>query len=152
MKSGRFAPLARRARRFAAAALVWSALNAVHSAASGPATRSLERTNLLVYRDRQGVPRSVESKRDWLQRRADMPFDFAELLGALAPRVCFVSAPLGDTNFKWRSVDAMVEAAAPVFRLYRVPQNLRVAHPDCDHDFPDEMRAAAYRQLDEHLR
>lgn len=91
---------------------------------------------LLAYRDRV----------------AEVPFDFDELLAALAPRVCWVSAPLGDTNFKWRSVDAMVRAAAPVYRLYRVPQNLRVAHPDCGHDFPDEMREAAYRLFDKNLR
>jgi hypothetical protein len=81
-----------------------------------------------------------------------VPFDFFELLGALAPRPVFINAPLGDTNFKWRSVDRIVEAAAPVYQLYRKPHNLAVKHPDCGHDFPEDIREQAYRFLDEHLR
>jgi hypothetical protein len=33
----------------------------------------------------------------------EIPFDFHEMIAALAPRWCFISAPLGDTNFKWRA-------------------------------------------------
>jgi hypothetical protein len=85
-------------------------------------------------------------------RLAEIPFDFHELIGALAPRVCFISAPLGDTNFKWRSVDDTAKAARPVYELHGVPQNLQVVHPDCGHVFPAEMREKAYRLLEEHLR
>jgi hypothetical protein len=83
---------------------------------------------------------------------ADIPFDFPELIGALAPRICFISAPLGDTNFKWRSVDDVANAASQVYHLYGVPENLQVAHPDCAHMFPLEMRGRAYRLLEENLR
>jgi dienelactone hydrolase len=83
---------------------------------------------------------------------ADIPFDFPELIGALAPRICFISAPLGDTNFKWRSVDDVANAASQVYHLYGVPENLQVAHPDCAHMFPLEMRERAYRLLEENLR
>ncbi len=80
------------------------------------------------------------------------PFDFHELIGALAPRACFVSAPLGDTNFKWRSVDAIAEAASEVYRLYGAPDGLVVRHPDCGHLFPPAIREEAYRILDARLR
>ena len=80
------------------------------------------------------------------------PFDFHEMIGALAPRVVFVSAPLGDTNFKWRSVDAVAASAGKIFELYGVPENLRVEHPDCGHLFPKEMREKAYALLDAHLK
>jgi dienelactone hydrolase len=80
------------------------------------------------------------------------PFDFHELIAALAPRVVFVNAPLGDTNFKWRSVDAIASAARDVFTLHGVPQNLRVEHPDCGHLFPREMREASYQLLDAQLK
>ncbi len=80
------------------------------------------------------------------------PFDFHELIGALAPRVVFVNAPLGDTNFKWRSVDSVVASAAKVFELYSAPQNLRVEHSDCGHQFPKEMREKAYALFDAHLK
>jgi len=83
---------------------------------------------------------------------AELPFDFHELIGALAPRVCFISAPLGDTNFKWRSVDGVVTAARPVYQLHRAPRNLMVEHPDCGHLFPMEMRGKAYRLFDENLK
>ena len=83
---------------------------------------------------------------------AEIPFDFSELIGALAPRVCFISAPLGDTNFKWRSVDAIARAAAPVYELYGAPDRLRVEHPNCGHLFPTEMRTLAYRLLEQTLR
>ncbi|MBM3889390.1 MAG: alpha/beta hydrolase [Verrucomicrobia bacterium] len=85
-------------------------------------------------------------------RLADIPFDFHELIGALAPRVCFINAPLRDSNFKWKSVDAVAAAASQVYRLHGVPQNLRVEHPDCDHDFPEPMRELAYKLFDQHLR
>jgi hypothetical protein len=85
-------------------------------------------------------------------RLADIPFDFHEMIGALAPRPVFINAPLGDTNFKWRSVDEIAKAASQVHQLYGVPKNLRVEHPDCGHDFPDAMRQIAYQLLDENLR
>lgn len=75
----------------------------------------------------------------------DIPFDFHELIGALAPRVLFVNAPFGDTNFKWDSVDRIAAAARRVYELYGAAENLIVEHPDCGHLFPKEMRAKAYR-------
>ena len=30
--------------------------------------------------------------------------------------------------------------------------NLTIRHPDCDHNFPDEIREAAYRTIDSVLR
>jgi hypothetical protein len=83
---------------------------------------------------------------------AEIPFDFHEIIAALAPRLCLISAPLGDTNFKWRSVDQVVKAASPVYQLYGAPNNLRVEHPDCGHSFPPEMRQLAYRLFDENLK
>ena len=85
-------------------------------------------------------------------RLGEIPFDFHELIGALAPRPVFINAPLRDVNFKSRSVDEIVKAASQVYRLYGVPQNLRVEHPDCEHDFPPDIRDEAYRFLDAHLR
>jgi dienelactone hydrolase len=85
-------------------------------------------------------------------RLQDIPFDFQELIAALAPRPVFINAPLADANFKWRSVDAVVTAAMAIYRLYGVPQNLQVEHPDCEHDFPPQIREQAYRFLDSHLR
>ena len=81
-----------------------------------------------------------------------IPFDFHEMIGALAPRACFISAPIGDTNFKWKSVDAIAAAARPVFELYGTRDKLIVKHPDCAHRFPPEMREEAYRLIEQTLR
>ena len=82
----------------------------------------------------------------------DIPFDFHELIGALAPRHVFVSAPFYDTNFKWQSVFRIEEAAAKVYEFLRARANLRLEHPKCGHEFPIEMREIAYRLFAEHLR
>jgi dienelactone hydrolase len=89
---------------------------------------------------------------DYAGRLEAIPFDFHELIGALAPRAVFLSAPLRDSNFKWDSVDRIAAAARPVFGLHGKAENLRVEHPDCGHDFPDEMRTLAYQLFDQHLR
>jgi pimeloyl-ACP methyl ester carboxylesterase len=110
-----------------------------------------------------GKPEVWQRERGWCQTRymlklleyrgrlADIPFDFHELIGALAPRPVFVNAPLRDENFQWRSVDEIVKAARPVYALYGARQNLRVEHPDCAHDFPEAARARACDFLAEAL-
>lgn len=89
---------------------------------------------------------------DYARRKTEIPFDFHELIAALAPRPFFVNAPLGDTNFQWRSVDRIVAAARRVHALYGAEDRLEVAHPDGPHDFPPEMRERAYRLFEETLR
>ncbi len=85
-------------------------------------------------------------------RLKDIPFDFHEMIGALAPRNVFIVAPLHDSNFRHDSVDRIAAAAKPIFALYGHAERLRVVHPDCDHDFPQAMRDAAYRLIDETIK
>jgi len=84
---------------------------------------------------------------------AKMPFDFTEVLAALAPRPVFINAPTGDDNFDVSGVDDCVKAALPVYReIYNAAPNLQVTHPVCGHDFPPEVREASYRFLAQALR
>jgi len=85
-------------------------------------------------------------------RLEDIPFDFHEMLGALAPRPVFVNAPLHDSNFRWKSVDRCAAAARPVYRLLGNEDGLVIRHPDCDHNFPEEMREEAYQVIDSVLK
>ena len=85
-------------------------------------------------------------------RLEEIPYDFHELLGALAPRPLFVNAPLHDSNFRWKSVDQCAAAARPVYKLLGGEGNLIIEHPDSDHNFPDELREGAYRTIDSVLR
>jgi len=82
----------------------------------------------------------------------EIPFDFHELLGALAPRPLFVNAPRHDNNFQWESVDECAKAAHPIYELLGGKGNLVIKHPDCGHDFPKELREAAYKVIDSVLR
>jgi len=111
-----------------------------------------------------GNPKVWEPEKGWCQTRymlklanyrgrlEEIPFDFHELVAALAPRVCFINAPLKDSNFKWDSVDRIAAAAAQIYKLHGKSANLLVEHPDCDHDFPDAMREKAYKLFETHLR
>lgn len=85
-------------------------------------------------------------------RIQDFPFDFAELIGALAPRWVLAISPLHDGNFPIDRVRPTLKAARPAFELYGHPERLLVEHPDIGHDFPPEMREIAFRLLDRVLR
>ncbi len=89
---------------------------------------------------------------DYKGRLADIPFDFHEMIGALAPRHVFLIAPKKDSNFRADSVDRIAAAARPIFKLYGHEDRLRIEHPDGGHDFPPEMRDAAYRLFDAVLK
>jgi hypothetical protein len=89
---------------------------------------------------------------DYKGRLAEIPFDFHELIGALAPRHVLIVAPLKDGNFKADSVDRIAAAARPIFRLHGHEGRLRVEHPDAPHDFPPEARKLAYKLFDDVLR
>jgi dipeptidyl aminopeptidase/acylaminoacyl peptidase len=82
---------------------------------------------------------------DYRGRLSDIPFDFHELIGALAPRHVLIVAPKDDSNFRAASVDRIAAAARPVFKLHGRADRLMVEHPDGGHDFPTAMREQAYK-------
>lgn len=73
-----------------------------------------------------------------------MPFDFSEIVAAVAPRAVFTNSPLKDSNFAVEGVYDCLRAAQPVFDLLGAGDKLQAVHPDCEHDFPVEAREAAY--------
>lgn len=83
---------------------------------------------------------------------AKVPFDFAEVLGAAAPRAVFASAPLRDANFDVSGVRDCLAAAAPVFELLGARGRCVAVYPDAGHGFPPETRRAAYAFIDDALR
>jgi dienelactone hydrolase len=80
-----------------------------------------------------------------------MPFDFAEVLAAIAPRGVFISAPLHDDNFDVEGVRDVVQAARPIYKLLGYPNELKVVYPDAAHDFPDAERENAFAFFDQVL-
>ncbi|MCI0333044.1 MAG: FG-GAP-like repeat-containing protein [Planctomycetes bacterium] len=81
-----------------------------------------------------------------------MPFDFPEVLAAIAPRAVYVAAPLHDGNFEVSGVRKCISAAQPVFELLGAKDKLVVEYPDCGHDFPDEVRGRVYQWLNAELK
>ena len=97
-------------------------------------------------------PRYMPRLAEYAGRLNEIPFDFHEMIGALAPRRVLISASLGDANFHWQSVDKIAAAARPVYALLGAPAALQVIHPEGPHDFPDSAREQAYRLFAEALK
>lgn len=81
-----------------------------------------------------------------------IPFDWPELIGALAPRPFFTNSPLHDANFEVEGVRVCIRAARPIYALYRAEDDLVADYPDAEHAFPAEARAKAYEFLDRKLK
>jgi fermentation-respiration switch protein FrsA (DUF1100 family) len=77
-----------------------------------------------------------------------VPFDFPELIGALAPRAFFTNSPTRDANFEVEGVRLCIASAEPVYRLLGAADRLRAVYPDAEHDFPLAQRTQAYEFLD----
>ena len=80
-----------------------------------------------------------------------VPFDFYEVLTAIAPRAVFINAPIHDSNFDVAGVKKAVAAVGPVYKLRQANDRLTVRYPDSAHDFPDAVRREAYRWLQKQL-
>ena len=81
-----------------------------------------------------------------------VPFDFYEVVGALAPRAFFSNSPLHDSNFDVAGVRKVEAEARKVFELLGAGDRLRIVYPDCAHDFPPDVRREAYQFIDQILR
>lgn len=82
---------------------------------------------------------------------ARFPFDFDEVIAALAPRHFFSNSPIDDSNFAVEGVKEGIASAMKVYELFGAEKNLRVFYPEAGHDFPTDVRLAAYRFLDQVL-
>lgn len=81
-----------------------------------------------------------------------MPFDFSDILAALAPRPVFINAPLRDANFEVSGVKDCVEYASQIYsKAFNAADRLVAVHPDVAHEFPPAIREQAYRFLDRWL-
>ena len=80
-----------------------------------------------------------------------VPFDFYGLVGALAPRAFFSNSPLHDANFDYRGVEKAAVQVRRIYELYGMPNRMRIAYPDVEHDFPPEVREESYLFIDQWL-
>jgi len=80
-----------------------------------------------------------------------VPFDFYEVVAALAPRAFFSSSPVSDSNFDVKGVKKAIPKAAEVYSLLGAKDKLQVRYPICEHDFPTETREECYKFIDKNL-
>lgn len=80
-----------------------------------------------------------------------VPFDFYELIAALAPRPFYSNSPLLDSNFDVRGVKKAIPRIRQIYELFEAGDQVHVVYPKCEHDFPTEIRDESYRFLDQAL-
>lgn len=80
-----------------------------------------------------------------------VPFDFYEVIAALAPRGVFINAPQRDSNFDVAGVKKVVAEAKQAFAIRQAAPQLVAHYPDAGHEFPYEVREACYEWLDKQL-
>jgi dienelactone hydrolase len=73
-----------------------------------------------------------------------MPFDFAEVIAAIAPRAVWSNSPVGDENFDATGVRKGEAEARKVFALYGVPDRFVVTYPNYGHEFGEAERGQAW--------
>ena len=81
-----------------------------------------------------------------------IPFDFDEVIAAIAPRAFFSNSPVNDSNFDVTGVRKGIANAMEVYRFHQAENNLQVRYPEAGHDFPTEVRLAAYQFIDRVLQ
>lgn len=81
-----------------------------------------------------------------------VPFDFYEILGALAPRGVLSNSPVDDSNFDLNGVKKAYQKAGDVYSLWNATAQLKLLTPDAPHDFPEAERRMAYEWLSEQFK
>jgi acetyl esterase/lipase len=77
-----------------------------------------------------------------------IPFDFDEVIAALAPRAFFSNSPIKDSNFDVEGVIKGISYVSEIYSFLNADNNLQVRYPDAGHDFPIETRLEAYHFID----
>ncbi len=105
--------------------------------------------DLVTWSSKYYMPRVAER---YGNDPALMPWDFSDVVAALAPRALFVNAPLHDNNFEVSGVRDCVESAMPAYQAQGAGDRLVATYPDTGHDFPASVRESAYSFIDAVLR
>ncbi len=81
-----------------------------------------------------------------------VPFDFSELIGAIAPRAFMACAAEGDADFDVAGVRQCLAAAQAAYERHEHPGALSAYYYPGPHSFPEHARKRAYEFLDQQLR
>ena len=81
-----------------------------------------------------------------------LPFNFSDVISAIAPRAFFSISPLNDSNFNLEGVKKGIAIAKKTYEHLGAEDMIQVRHPDAEHDFPVESRKEAYAFIDKILQ
>lgn len=81
-----------------------------------------------------------------------VPFDWPEIVAAIAPRAVFSSAPVRDEYSDSQAVKRVEPEIRKVFALLGVADQVQICYPSGTHDFPPETRREAYAFIDKILQ
>ena len=131
--------------------------NAIFTAAFDPRLRAVVSScGFTPFPDYYGGDLTGWTSRTYMPRIRDLyggdparvPFDFPEVIAALAPRGFFASAPVGDDNFAVAGVRRAFAEAGPIYALFNAEDRLVLVTPEAAHTFPRPQREEAYTWLD----
>lgn len=83
---------------------------------------------------------------------ARMPFDFPDVLKAIAPRRVLVSAPVFDTNFDSAGVVSCISETRRYLNELGAKNTVQAMYPKAKHSFPAICRRKAYEYIDALIR
>ena len=98
-------------------------------------------------RDWTGVPYMPRISTLYRQMGSLMPFDFHDILGAIAPTPIFINAPTKD-SFRLDGVELAVATARVDAAERGFEGHIALESPACEHDFPLQVRDKCYAWLD----
>lgn len=78
---------------------------------------------------------------------ARIPFDFHDLIGAIAPRPLFIVAPKHDWNASPIHIEKAVLESEKIYNLYSHPKKIQLLQPDSDNRFSIEIQQAIYEWI-----
>ena len=81
----------------------------------------------------------------------NFPFDFDEVIAAIAPRPFFSNSPLHDTNFNVEGAKKGIKEVSAVYNFLGTKKSLEGYYPNSGHDFPLNIRSEAYRFIEKSL-
>lgn len=77
-----------------------------------------------------------------------VPWDFPEIVEALAPRPLFINAPLHDENMNYPGNKIIIDKAITAYEELGASKLFRYENPDVQHSFPENIRQKAYDFID----
>ncbi len=81
-----------------------------------------------------------------------LPFNFSDVISAIAPRAFFSVSPVNDSNFNLEGVKKGIAIAKKTYEHFGAEDLIQVRHPNAEHDFPVESRKEAYAFIDRILK